>query len=237
MCIRDRHIADDLESFVRSLQSASSAKSWNNYYGETVLSNEYVNEKKECVKSWLQQIPVKSVLDLGTNTGLFAQMAAGIGKYTVAVDADLDCIDSLYLDCRQKKISNVLPLSLDISNPSPSIGWANQERPAFLTRISTELCMALAIMHHLVIGKNIGFTQLATTLSRIAPWLIIEFIPKTDPKVALLLETREDIFADYNELSFTEAFRSKFSIEKRESLQHSGRILFLMRRKDPSPES
>jgi len=231
------HIADDLESFVRSLKSANSEKKWSNYYGETVLSHEYLNEKKDCVKEWLEQLPARSVLDLGTNTGLFAQMAAGIGKFTVAVDADLDCIDALYLDCKQKRVTNLLPLSVDISNPSPAIGWDNKERPAFLTRIKTELCMALAIMHHLVIGKNIGFFQLATTFSQLAPWLIIEFIPKDDPKVVLLLQDREDIFEDYRESSFTEAFSLRFIIEKRKPLHHAGRILFLMRRKDLSLEN
>ena len=201
------------------------------------MNLEYVNEKKECLKEWIGELPVKSVLDLGTNTGLFAQMAAENGKYVIAVDADLNCIDSLYLDCKHKNISTLLPLILDICNPSPSIGWDNLEREAFLVRIRTELCMALAIVHHLVIGKNIGFNQLATTLSRIAPWLIIEFIPKSDPKIALLLQNREDIFEDYNELRFTEAFELHFLIEKKEILHHSGRILFLMRRKDHCSEN
>ena len=185
---------------------------------------------------WMKQVPVSSVLDLGTNTGLFARMAAAQGKSVVAVDADTDCIDRLYMDCKKNKITRLLPLCVDLTNPGPAIGWDNQERTAFLERAKAGLCIALALVHHLAISKNLGFGQMASTLGKMAPWLIIEFIPKTDPKIALLLQNRADIFYDYDEPSFTRAFELKYFIEKREVLTHSGRILFLMKRKEFLPE-
>jgi hypothetical protein len=121
---------------------------------------------------------------------------------------------------------------MDITAPSPSIGWENQERVSFLSRTKTDLCLALALIHHLAITRNVGFDQMASLFSRIAPWLIIEFVPKTDPKIDLLLQNRPDIFDDYNELTFTKAFAVLFTIEKREELTNGGRILFLMQRKE-----
>jgi hypothetical protein len=78
---------------------------------------------------------------------------------------------------------------------------------------------------------------MTSLFSFIAPWLIIEFIPKSDPKISLLLQNRVDIFDNYNEESFILSFRKKFEILKRNELSHSGRILFLMKRKENDTES
>ena len=163
-------------------------------------------------------------------------MTAASGKFTIAVDADTACIDRLYKTTRQNRLHNLLPLTIDITQPSPATGWQNQERASFLSRAKADLCLALALIHHLAIGKNVRFDQMAELFSDMAPWLIIEFIPKTDPKIALLLQNRKDIFDDYTEESFTAAFAKRFSIIKKQTLTHTGRIMFLMQRKEQNPE-
>lgn len=225
------NIIHNLELFVRSIKLTPHTTSWNNYYQETVLSNAYVAEKKSIIKEWMQQLPIETVLDLGTNTGLFAEMTAAEGKFTIAVDGDIACIDKLYKASSEKKIRNLLALSADITNPSPAIGWNNSERTALLQRIKTDLCMALALVHHLSISKHIEFDQMAATFSDLSTWLIIEFVPKTDEKVLLLLKDREDIFLNYNEASFIDSFQKKFILLKRQVLENTGRVLFLMKRK------
>jgi len=229
------HVIDNLESFVQGLKIPATKSQWNNYYEETVLSDEYVQEKKNILQQWLKELSVNTVLDAGTNTGFFAEMTVAAGKDTIAVDADIACIDRLYNNNKQNNISRLLPLYLDITNPTPAVGWDNAERPAFFSRIKTELCMALALVHHLAIGKNVGFDQMAKLFSAIAPWLIIEFVPKSDPKVSLLLQHREDIFTNYTELCFTEAFERIFHIQRRAVLNSTGRVLFLMKRKETYP--
>ncbi|HEY2349201.1 MAG TPA: hypothetical protein VGH64_09305, partial [Puia sp.] len=194
------HIIDNLISFIKSLKAPSVVTKWNNYYEETVSGSEYVEEKKIILKEWMNGLQVNSAIDLGTNTGTFALLSSGTGIPTIAVDSDIDCIDRLYNSCKRDKISNLLPLYVDISNSTPAIGWDNEERDAFYPRAKADLCMALALIHHLAIGRNIGFMQMAKTFSQIAPWLIIEFIPKSDTKIALLLQNRTDIFENYNEL-------------------------------------
>jgi hypothetical protein len=102
----------------------------------------------------------------------------------------------------QTKITtNLIPLCIDIANPFPAIGWGNQERNNFLQRCKTGITMALALVHHLAIGRNISFEQMAATFSKPSPYLIIEFIPKSDPKVVMLLRDKEYGLYDYNELS------------------------------------
>jgi ribosomal protein L11 methylase PrmA len=225
------HIIDNLISFIKSLKAPSVVTKWNNYYEESVSGSEYVEEKKIILKEWMNGLQVNSAIDLGTNTGTFALLSSGTGIPTIAVDSDIDCIDRLYNSCKRDKISNLLPLYVDISNSTPAIGWDNEERDAFYPRAKADLCMALALIHHLAIGRNIGFMQMAKTFSQIAPWLIIEFIPKSDTKIALLLQNRTDIFENYNELSFTADFGQLFTIENKAVLSSTGRILFLMKRK------
>jgi hypothetical protein len=226
-----QRIVDNLLTFVQSIKLPPASGKWDNYYDETILSPEYLEEKKRIVEEWTKPLPVKTVLDLGTNTGLFAQMFSGQGKSIIAIDSDIDCIDRLYLTCKQNKTTNILPLYIDLSNPTPAIGWDNEERSAFLVRAKAELCVALAIVHHLAISRNLSFIQIARTFGKMAPWLIIEFVPKTDPKVILLLQNRTDIFESYDELSFISGFENIFTVEKKQVLTNSGRILFLMKRK------
>lgn len=225
------NIIHNLQSFVQSLHLPHTVTKWNNYYEETILNKEYAAAKMAIIEAWLKELPVQTVLDLGANTGLFALASAAAGKYTIAVDADTDCIDRLYNTCRKKNIYNLIPLCIDITSPSPAIGWDNAERSSFLARIKTDLTMALALIHHLAIGKNISFEQMAETFSRFSPYLIIEFVPKNDPKVHLLLQDREDIFTGYNEASFVNAFEKKFSVLKKEMIAGTKRILFMMQRK------
>jgi hypothetical protein len=225
------HIISNLHGFIGSLRLPPVVTQWNNYYESTILSGAYAEEKMAIVKQWLQQSGAATVLDAGTNTGLFALAAAAAGKYTIAVDADGDCIDTLYTTCRHQHIQNLLPLRLDITNPSPAIGWDNKERADFFSRVQVDCVMALALVHHLAIGKNIPLEHLAACFYRFAPSLIIEFVPKADPRVQLLLSNREDIFTTYTETGFLQAFGERFTVEQRIAIKGTERVLFLMKRK------
>jgi len=225
------NIISNLSSFIKSLSLPSSVTQWNNYYEETILSSDYAAAKMAIIESWLKNLDGQKVLDAGTNTGLFAKAAAATGKFAIAVDADNACIEKLYKECRQNNIDNLIPLCVDMVNPSPALGWNNAERAAFTDRAKADITMALALVHHLAIGKNISFEQMADVFSRLSPCLVIEFVPKNDAKVQLLLQNREDIFTDYNEAAFLEAFEKKFTVEKRVVIAGTERVLFLMERK------
>ena len=225
------HIIHNLRSFISGLSLPPAATAWNDYYASTILSAAYANTKMTIVNAWLQESTAKTVLDLGTNTGLFAKAAAAAGKTTIAVDADSACIENLYNTCKEQNISNLLPLMVDIANPPAAIGWCNNERPSFLSRVKPDLVMALALIHHLVIGNNTGFEQIANLLSSLADGLIIEFVPKADPKVQMLLATREDIFTSYTQEDFEKAFSACFDIIKTRPIEGTLRILYLMKRK------
>jgi len=225
------NIISNLHSFVLSLRLPPVTTTWNNYYEETILSTAYAEARMAIVESWLKETNAQTVTDLGTNTGLYAKAAAAAGKFTIAVDADTACIDKLYNECRQQNIHNLLPLCIDITNPSPAIGWNNEERPAFFQRVQADLVLALALVHHLAIGKNIGLQQIASAFSQLSPNLVVEFVPKNDPKVQLLLSARPDIFTQYNESFFEEAFKQYYMISKKTTVPGTERIMYLMKRK------
>ena len=123
-----------------------------------------------------------------------------------------------------------LPLILDIANPSPAIGFHNIERPGCHDRIQTQLVAALALVHHLVIGRNIALPALAKYFHQIAPELIIEFVPKTDEKVQQMLKTRPDTFPDYTESAFEAYFSSYFQVVDKQPVAGTRRVLYYMKR-------
>ena len=126
----------------------------------------------------------------------------------------------------------MLPLVLDLSNPTAAIGWANTERKSFVERGSANLIMALALIHHLAIGNNLPFNKVASLFRQLTnEWLIIEFVPKQDAQTQRLLVTREDIFTDYHKEAFEAAFGNYFTVTKSQQIDGTERTLYLMRAK------
>ena len=204
---------------------------WSNYYEDTILSKEYLQEKEKIMQAFCQQTTARSVLDLGANDGYFSRLFASHQMQVIATDSDNRCISRLYQEVKQHKIENILPLMLDIANPSPAIGFHNQERAAFHDRIKTDLVAALALVHHLVIGKNISLPVLAEYFNDIATELIIEFVPKEDEKVKQMLATRPDTFVDYDVTNFEQYFSLYFTIVEKVPVPGTHRILYKMHRK------
>ena len=91
--------------------------------------------------------------------------------------------------------------------------------------------MALALIHHLSIANNVPLENVAKFFAQLGQWLIIEFVPKSDPKVQTLLASRKDIFLQYTKEGFETAFSTQFDIIKQTPIEHSERHLYLMRKK------
>jgi len=155
-------------------------------------------------------------------------VAAGKGILTVSADVDPACVEVNYLRCVKERETNVLPLLLDLTNPSPGVGWENEERTSLIERGLADTVLALALIHHLAISNNLPLDRVAAFFSRICNWLIIEFVPKGDSQVQRLLSTREDIFPDYTQRAFERAFGRHFDIQESVTIEGSERTLYLM---------
>ncbi|HYM93868.1 MAG TPA: class I SAM-dependent methyltransferase [Chitinophagaceae bacterium] len=225
------NLISSLEGLIRKLKLPAQKSTWSEYYDEASKRKNYLAEKMNIIKQWLQEMKeIKTAIDLGANIGEFSKLLSKKEIKTIATDFDPYCINELYLNIKEKKLTNIQPLIVDLSNPAPGTGMNNTERYSFISRGKADLVMALALIHHLAIGKNIPFDMIAEMFSKIGPLLIIEFVPKEDEKVQLMLQMREDIFTNYHETAFSEVFQKKFSIIKQAKIEESGRTLFLMKR-------
>lgn len=224
-------LIENLESTVRKLAWKPAGSEWADYYDITNYTQTASDAKAEMVKGFLQTIHPSTVWDLGANTGAFSRLAAEMGIPTISADIDHAAVEKNYLEARQKKEKNLLPLLIDLTNPSPAIGWENHERDSFLQRGPVDAVMALALIHHLAISNNLPLENLAEFFSRLTRWLIIEFVPKEDSQVKKLLQTRLDIFRNYHPEGFESAFSQRFTIHEKKAVVESERILYLMEKK------
>ncbi|MEQ1677833.1 MAG: hypothetical protein ABL876_14075, partial [Chitinophagaceae bacterium] len=80
----------------------------------------------------------------------------------------------------------------------------------------------------LVIGKNIPFDKIAALFAGCCQKLVIEFVPKTDEKIQLMLAERKDVFNHYDQGSFEHCFSQHFRIKQKQEIASSGRTLYLM---------
>jgi len=220
-----------LESAVKKLKWKPKETDWGDYYNTTNYSSKAFQCKKDIINQFVDKIKPETVWDLGANTGEFSRIASNKGIHTVSFDIDPAAVEKNYLECRKKKETNLLPLILDLTNPSTGIGWANKERMSFVERGPSDMVFALALIHHLAISNNTPLDRVAEFLSRFCKWLVIEFIPKSDTQVKKLLVTREDVFPDYTQEGFEKAFIEYFDINEAVKIKDSKRTIYLMKTK------
>jgi hypothetical protein len=222
-------LIESLRRTIESLPEAAGASVWRKYYTEAEhYSDEASNRKLQLVDEWIAEVAPETVWDLGANTGRFSRIASGKGIETVAIDSDPFCVDEAYRESLRSGDRHLTAIVSDLTNPSPALGWANEERSSLEERGPADLVLALAVVHHLAIGNNVPLPMVIDYFARIGHRAVIEFIPKTDPKVRQLLRDREDIFADYSEEVFEKSLAERFRVVHREPLADSGRTLYLV---------
>ncbi|PJE64591.1 MAG: SAM-dependent methyltransferase [Candidatus Ryanbacteria bacterium CG10_big_fil_rev_8_21_14_0_10_43_42] len=226
-------LLENLSSLIQKLKPHGQKTEWATYYKETNYTDTAFVKKKKLVESFVRAIAPQVVWDIGANTGVFSRVAVKAGAEVVSFDIDPIAVDVNYRMVQKEREGHILPLTLDLTNPSPSLGWSHEERLSLIARSANVDCvLALALIHHLAISNNLPFEYIAEFFAHIAPVLIIEFVPKEDSNVKRLLVTREDIFPHYTKEGFEKAFSAFFSLEESSFIEGSTRILYRMKRKD-----
>ena len=221
-------LLDSLESGVRKLKWQPVGTDWSEYYQDINYSEQGFQHKQTLVGEYLDALKPERVWDLGANVGIFSRLASDMGAFTIAFDSDQAAVERNYLKCRQDQEKNLLPLTIDLTNPSPNLGWANRERMTIVERGSADTILALALIHHLAIGNNVPLDRICEYFRSLGKSLIIEFVPKDDSQVKRMLSSREDIFLDYNRNTFEHIFSKQFDIRRAERVQDSTRYIYLM---------
>ena len=223
-------LLDSLRRTIQGLHWSPGGTEWADYDRQTSYTDEGTRAKEVVVEAMLRDAGGAVAWDLGANVGRFSAIAARLGRRVVAWDVDPAASERHYQRLKASGSDSVLPLVQDLVNPSPGLGWAGSERTSFLERSDADVVMALALVHHLAISNNVPLGWIAELFSRLAPAAIVEFVPKGDPMVDLLLASRPDVFPDYTEDGFERAFAKHFRIVARTPIPDSTRVLYLVQR-------
>ena len=220
-------LVGSLGSAVKKLEWAPSGTEWGDYYEDTNYSDDASYNKALIVGAMIDRVAPSQVWDLGGNTGVYSRLASDRGISTVSFDIDPAAVEKNYRRVRAQSEERILPLVMDLTNPSPGLGWASQERSSLAERGPVDLVLALALVHHLAISNNVPLEMVASMLASLGRHVVIEFVPKSDSQIQRLLATREDIFPDYDEAGLEVAFRRHFALVDRKPVEGSDRTLYL----------
>lgn len=224
-------LIENLEKAINNTELKLKKSQWRDYYSDNSYQRNEFEKKKTLISEYIDIINPKTVLDVGANTGIFSRIASSKNSFTISTDFDTNCVELNYLDAKKRDDKNMLPLLLDLTNPSPELGWHNNERDSFINRKKVDAVLALALIHHLSISNNVPFEKLVLFFSELSEYLIIEFVPREDIQVKSLLANRKDIYHDYNQRKFEDVFVQLYSIEKKNLITESGRTIYLMKLK------
>ena len=223
------NLIEHLQSTINRLsQGSKSPSAWSNYYDETILGKDYLAAKQQLFRQYLDTIEFADALDLGCNDGHFSKILAETGASVIAVDSDWPCIDRLY----REHIRNILPLCIDLANPTPATGFRNAERSSFTDRAASDLVVGLALIHHLALVNNIPIRLIAGYFGQLAKkYLIVEYVPLSDPKANDLIARRQSPVIDYDPEHFELAFGRDFQVERKDPITASDRVLYLLKKR------
>lgn len=221
--------AKKLSQLIGSLRSRRADSGWKSYRETCSYSDADRDAKEQLVTSVVESRDLNLVWDLGANDGAYARIAAQHAKYVVACDSDDVTVDAMYRSLRADGVSNVLPLVMNVMDPSPARGWRGLERRAFSDRGRPDLVMALALIHHLAIASNVPLPEVVAWMREFDAPLIVEFVESHDPMAARLLANKpEGQFPDYRIDVFEKLLSEAYSITQSVRLPSGSRTLYVV---------
>ena len=204
---------------------------WGDYTTSCSYDQEAESSKKERVGEFLRQVSPASVLDIGCNTGDYSRIAAENGAQVISTDFDIGAVEQMYKMLKGRP-ADISPMVVDIANPSPGIGFMNSERASFLERARPDCVMALAVMHHLLVGANLSMVAIRDLFAGLTrKHLILEFVPTDDAMFRKLVEFRVDLFGHVTLDRCLEVFGEAFIPLRQEPVRNSLRTLLLFEKR------
>jgi ribosomal protein L11 methylase PrmA len=200
---------------------------WQQYEsGNTSYSDSEESRKRDFIGRFSQAHAPSRAWDLGCNTGRYSQaLLQNQTRSVVGLDSDLNALESAVTRAADASL-HFLPLFCDAANPSPGQGWAEIERSGLGSRSDADAVIALAIVHHLAIGRNVPLLSVVEWLVGLAPRGVIEFVPKSDLMIQRMLRLRRDVFDDYGSGPFEQGLSRRARIVRRLELTPGGRTLY-----------
>jgi ribosomal protein L11 methylase PrmA len=223
-----KQMLQSMRNWIEKLRPADTGETvWQNYANQHSYRDDEVKQKEAFIADFVTSNTPSMVWDIGCNTGDYLKVALNAGA-TAAIGFDFDqgALEHAFARAREEKL-NLTPLFLDATNPAPNQGWAEEERKGMAARKAADGVMALAVVHHLAITRNIPLDRVVGWLMDMAPVGVIEFVPKQDAMVQELLRLREDIFPDYTAECFLAHIEARGKVVRQQTVSESGRLLVM----------
>jgi hypothetical protein len=221
-----------LERLINRLTWEPDRSTWSEYGPHTTYTAEDAERKARFVADAVAEERPRLVWDLGANDGRHSRVAAEVAEYVVAMDADAFVVDRLYRVLRNDDETRILPLTVNIVDPPPALGWRGAERRPLLDRGRPDLTLALALIHHVSIAGNVPVAEFLDWLRGATRSLVIEFVSPEDPMArGMLARKRPHDHPDYRADWFEQSLTERFEIVRSEPLAAGARTLYLARPK------
>jgi hypothetical protein len=216
-----------LRKLVARLRWDRRATAWTGYRQDNSYSEADACAKERFVAMAAARRSRDLAWDLGCNDGAYARTLASHARTVVAIDADHATMDRLYRALAEERQRRVLPLVIDLCNPSPDCGWRGRERGSLLRRGRPDLTLCLALVHHLAITRSVPLGEIVAWLAELDSPLVVEFPTTEDPMVQRLLAgKREGLHGDYTREEFERRLTEAFELERHEETPSGHRILY-----------
>ena len=231
---RRLHVAMDWQlRGLAPIDAKKTASGWSGYQSDRPhYGGDSVTLKRSLLDQWLTALAPAWVLDLGCNTGEFSEMALARGAHVIALDADHDSVEELFLSHPGETRLNPIVASLDdLRGPR---GWGCSEHAGLDARLegSADLVLVLALIHHLAVGASIPLAAIASLLFRYSRDAVaVELIEEDDPQLRSLCAQRQRLPAEFTLDRQRNAFlRAGFNLVHEVPLNGARRSLALFRK-------
>jgi hypothetical protein len=229
-----KNIANSMKGFIQDMRPDAQSE-WGNYYSLANYDDKAFQFKETTVARWVEETRVKRLWDIGGNDGHFSRLVQHLCESILCTDVDPVAVDKNYQLCRKRNETKIIPLVVDYTNPTPGLGFSNNERRDLQTRVKQfdpDCILSLALIHHLCLSTNCSFEMLADSFTSISKNLIIEFVHPTDSWAEKLLGSKRDarhLFDFYNKQNFENIFSRYYHVMEEAAVPGSERTLYLMR--------
>ncbi len=214
----------------RTMEAASDGlergTSWSGYQ----VFCHYDREAREAKRVFVAEAMKGSgdVLDLGANDGEYSRLAAEQGARVVAVEGDPQAANEIWRHAHRAGL-NILPVVMNLAQPTPPTGWRNREQTAFFDRAAGEFdtVLMLALLHHLTLTERVPLCwilDLAADLTRRT--LIIEYVSPEDPFYRRLLRGRDHLHTGDTREAFEAELGRRFQIRRQQPILDGRRHLY-----------
>jgi hypothetical protein len=213
---------NSLKGRLTNLKSPSLSSVWGNYHHKFYANNGQLSDSPRFERI-IQLInenanEIKSVVDLAGNQGLLCRRIkekTGIEKVTLT-DYDANSIDVAYNIFKSEKVNDINLLLLNFIFSQDLAGTSK--------RIKSDLAMALAVSHHLVLTNHYSIEVIMERVKLFSnKYVMIEFMPLG--LWAVGSSDYPEVPEWYTESWFQSAFEKHFALIKKEKLEEN-RVLF-----------